>query len=551
MFFCCCPYVDEPLLQDDFSNALSFLSLKPNDFYQKQHLATLSELTQKGKRECRAVAVIMNQVTHSPKPCSMELCQLLFIMMSSSDLEVQRLTSLSLSNLSQINENKPIIASHGLESILKFTETKNQEIQANIMGLITNLVTDMEIKTQVTVKTLKQILDLLKSELKVIQNSIGALVNLTHIQKNRVLLMELQCLKYIFPLFSNLDEETVFYATAVITNMAVEKDFIQDDFPIQILINNLHPPTSLRIQTQSLYALRNLASCSNFQNMIIESGALKVICSHSNSQFYPLLSGSIALFRNLSICSLLTPRLKQLNLFDSMVQNLLNLCLYEGIIHSATISQLMATENIEITMEMIDEVQINSISSLRNLASSFLESKRLIVQKSVLDYLCLCVKRHSSSVALFEVGATIAVLASDAFCRRKLLQNNVLSLVVFLSKSEHIQVVSNAVAAFANLATKPTLVQNLCVSQMQSGLEKLLKSIDWPLLNLGLRCLEILIQLQDVKIQKELKNYRPLIEDLETQDWNREVNNCLYSTKQQKDAKQQAKVLFLKIKELL
>ncbi|KAJ1503504.1 Vacuolar protein 8, partial [Coelomomyces lativittatus] len=471
----------------------------------------------------RASAAIFAEITEkAPRVVDKNFLQPLCLLLHSSDEEVQRTASAAVGNLAILVENKnSIVEMNVVNRLLHLTASSCSEVQCNAAGCITNLVTDDSIKTKViNPPLLERLLTLTQvSDVRVSRNAIGALLNLTHSQSHRAMLLKAQAPYVLCHLLSHQDPDIIHYATTAISNMAVDdgvREMFADfsEFPslLPTLIQLLNSPTPLRLQTQATLALRNLASSSSFQQYTIHSPALPILISHTRSEYPPLLIAAVACLRNLSICEDLTYRLQNVSLLDSFLDNLVVLVKYDGRVQSSLVQQLLATDGTFVTQEEVDEVQLHVISTIRNLAASIMDNKRLLMQRHLIHvFMSLVTRGDVSPPVLCEIGAVIAVLASDHMCRRDMLQENALKLVQKLCETPNsLEVIANGIAALANLAMRPTslslFIELLQVpSNANEALGTLIMQSDLTFKHLGLHCLDQLLQIRDPQIHSLLK----------------------------------------------
>jgi hypothetical protein len=407
-----------------------------------------------------------------------------------------------------VAENKPsIVGLQIVDRLLQLTHATSSEVVANAVGCATNLVSGhAEMATDALIIRL---LDLaggrygpshltaakaasmtadsapnsVITDVRVVRNATGALLNLTHAASQRSRLADLEGVPVLIRLLSHSDPDVVYYATTAVSNLAVDaitrggalavhaSGYVTSSIGrgstpmISTLVAHLSPPTPLRLQTQAALALRNLASSTEFQHIILHApAAVAVLISHAQSEYPPLRLASIACLRNLSIAESMTPRLMALHLRDTFVVDVLvPLIRYDGRVASPLVHQLLATDGTVLTKAVADEIQGHAVSTLRNLAASSSENKRVILERGhVLESFAVVLSRSDTAEnVLCEIAAAIAVLATDDVCRMEMLVMgnhmgaDALHLLEGLCASQRsIEVMANGIAALANLAAR-------------------------------------------------------------------------------------------------
>ncbi|KNE61479.1 hypothetical protein AMAG_06300 [Allomyces macrogynus ATCC 38327] len=560
-------YVESLPFFADYAGATGpLLEHPPSDFFQGELLEVLNVLQSDATDipSGRAAALILANVTErEPLVVNETVVDILTSLLGFEDDEVQRAASAALGNLAVVAENKPSIVTDDIVlRLLALTESQSIEVQCNAVGCITNFLTDDETKSHITTPALvTSLISLTQADdVRVARNATGALLNLTHSATHRAMLVEpdvdalhetgaepaVDALAALIDLLRrHQDPEVVYYATTAVSNLAVDAstrarltDFDRYASLTPTLVGHLSPPTPLRLQTQAALALRNLASATVFQNLIVHSSALSVLIAHARSEYPPLRLAAAACLRNLSICDALPARLASLGLQDTFVNVLLALVSDRGIVQSNLVKQLLVTDGTVLTRQVTDEIRLHAASTLRNLAAADRDYKVRILRLGALDTFRRVLLMPASSgmppetptrtnslvvaettpllgalvedpgpagdamdpevyivnaAVQCEIGAAMAVLATDDKCRAEMLhpaQGHVVPLLEYLCRippslavamhddgnrdldalmpdsldpdmEGSIEVLANGVAALANLAQRPTDIESL------------------------------------------------------------------------------------------
>jgi vacuolar protein 8 len=195
---------------------------------------------------------------------------------------------------------------------------------------------------------------------------------------------------------------------------------------VQSLINLMDSPV-MKVQCQAALALRNLASDSNYQLEIVQSGGLPPLLRLLQSGYLPLILSSVACIRNISI----HPANESPIIEAGFLRPLIDLLAFDG----------------------NEEIQCHAISTLRNLAASSERNKRAIVEAGAVARIRDLVLVLPVSVQS-EMTAAVAVLALSDELKPQLLKMGICTVLIPLTNSESFEVQGNSAAAIGNLSSK-------------------------------------------------------------------------------------------------
>ena len=263
------------------------------------------------------------------------------------------------------------------------------------------------------------------------RNATGALLNMTHSEENRHLLVSAGAMSVLVSLLTSPDIDVQYYAATAISNLAVdESNRLKLSQTEPRLVNSLVlllDSNSLRVCSQAALALRNLASDSKYQLEIVQRGGLIPILRLLQSDNPVSVTSAAACIRNISI----HPENESI------------------IVESGFLTPLVHF----ISEPDNEEVQCHCISTLRNLAASSESNRRDIVLAGALEKFAEALPK-SSEIVQSEITACIAVLAlADEFATG-LRESGLFPLLIDLTKSSLVEVQGNAAAALGNISSR-------------------------------------------------------------------------------------------------
>jgi vacuolar protein 8 len=309
----------------------------------------------------------------------------------------------------------------------------NVEVQCNAVGCITNLATHEENKARIARSgALAPLTRLAKSkDMRVQRNATGALLNMTHSDDNRNQLVAAGAIPVLVSLLSSPDNDVQYYCTTALSNIAVDqanrKRLAQTETKLVQSLVHLMKGQAPKVQCQAALALRNLASDEKYQLDIVRAGGLAPLLGLLQSSYLPLQLSAVACIRNISIHPM-----NEAPIIDAgFLRPLVDL--------------LGSTDN--------EEIQCHAISTLRNLAASSDNNKKLVLEAGAVQK-CKEMVLNVPLTVQSEMTAAIAVLALSDDLKPQLLDLGVFDVLIPLTDSESIEVQGNSAAALGNLSSK-------------------------------------------------------------------------------------------------
>ncbi|KAK6167613.1 hypothetical protein SNE40_021596 [Patella caerulea] len=389
-------------------NLLSYLETESSQetILNEEHIRALSILTFSDNEELqRSAALCYTEIANRlHKPLTHRQTAPLVELLSSSDIQVQKISTLAMSNfiLNGPEENKDVLVHCGaLSPLIQLLYSRNTEVQCNTCGCLTSLATtDSTKQTIATENGINPLLRLLNSnDVRVQRNAAGAILNLTHLQSNRNELVDKGALPILILLLSSSDEEIQYYSSAALSNIAVNDihrimmvaignhDVIRD--LIKLLLSKKE-----KVKCQACYALRNLASDGDNQIWIVRFGVLEPLHKVIRNSKKETLGAAVGCLRNLSILKANEPAIVEQGFLP-------DLC---NILKSGTNS----------------ESQKHAAGILRNLVVG--DHLQAVIDNNCLDALTLClIDMDTKTSVLSEVTAVLAVMADENIIKKKLL----------------------------------------------------------------------------------------------------------------------------------
>ncbi len=406
------------------------------DFFGPGPLKALSILVYSNNLDLqRSAALAFAEITEKDvKAVGREVFKPILSLLKSTDSEVQRAACAALGNLAVNNDNKVLIVEMGgLQPLIKQMESLNTEVQCNAVGCITNLATQDDNKAKIAKSgALIPLTRLAKNkDLRVQRNATGALLNMTHSLENRQELVNAGAVPVLVSLLSSSDPDVQYYCTTALSNIAVDeinrKRLIQTEPRLVSQLVLLMDSQSPRIQCQATLALRNLASDPSYQLEIVRNGGLVHLVGLLKSTHQPLVLAAVACIRNISIHPLNEGLIVDAGFLDPLVKLL--------------------------DYKDCEEIQCHAVSTLRNLAASSEKNRLALLEANAVQKCKDLVLKTKGSVQS-EISACFAILALADDLKQKLLDLDIIDVLIPLTFSENNEVGGNSAAALANLCSR-------------------------------------------------------------------------------------------------
>ncbi|KAJ2889833.1 Vacuolar protein 8, partial [Coemansia aciculifera] len=377
------------------------------------------------------------------RPITAEALEPMLYLLQSAYVDVQHGASAALGNLARITENKRLIVSMGgLDLLVRQMLSPNTSAQINSVGCITNLAADEENKLVIARSgALVPLTRLARSkDQRVQRNATGALLNMTHRVELRQMLVEAGAVPVLVDLAgSATDEETQYYAVTALSNIAVDEGgrrflWESQQQPSQLtgmLVRALHRPLKIKIQTQIVLTLRNLACDPRYQAQVVEEGGLDVLLPLLQSSYTVLITSTCACLRNLSI--------------DSRNE--------EPIVSGGFLPELADL----IPQADEPDLQCHVISTIRNMAANSSTDKQAFIEAGLFDRIktALADPRTQTRV-VSELVAALSVFALNSQLWRPIVELGFCKLLVQVAtrRCENGEAEYNALLTLGTLASK-------------------------------------------------------------------------------------------------
>ncbi|KAF4795672.1 vacuolar protein 8-like protein [Turdus rufiventris] len=269
-------------------------------------LRTLSFSENPGLQQSAAL-YYLHMSQHMNIPLPVEHLEPFYALLSSADLEVQQMSSLSLVNfLLEGNINKELVVQMGLlEPILDLLESEDPTVQCNSCACMMILAVSESNREAIgAARGVTPLLSLAKSyDPRVQQNAVGAILNLTQSEKiQQVLCME-GALPVLALLLESPDSEVQYYSCASLSNVAANvqhhKALLRpgDRFLLRTLISLLSSSVDKCSEPPDLLCFPTPA---DIQAEMVAENALPKLCSLLASGSEDVRRASIALLWILS-----------------------------------------------------------------------------------------------------------------------------------------------------------------------------------------------------------------------------------------------------------
>ncbi|XP_043943045.1 vacuolar protein 8-like [Protopterus annectens] len=231
-------------------------------------------------------------------------------LLQSSDLEVQRMSSLSLVNLLvDENVNKELVVQLGLlEPMLELLESGDSVIQCNSCACVATLATsESNREAIISAEGIKTLLVLSKSyDPRIQQNAIGAILNLSRSEKARFVLHNEGAVPVLVLLLQSDDSEVQYYSSAALSNIATNP--LHHQAMLQVgngfllkMLQSLMSSSVEKVSCQACVCLRNLAVDGKTQTELVAMNILCQVKSLLTSSSEAIAEAAVGLLCTLSV----------------------------------------------------------------------------------------------------------------------------------------------------------------------------------------------------------------------------------------------------------
>ncbi|KAJ1651378.1 Vacuolar protein 8 [Dispira simplex] len=406
------------------------------NFFEGEPLRALTTLAFSDNVDLqRSAALAFSEISEiDVRPIERDALEPIMFLLQSQDSDVQCAASTAIGNLAVDPYNKLLIVQQGgVEQLIRLMMSPNVEAQCNAVGCITNLATHEENKSKIAKSgALVPLTRLARSnDIRVQRNATGALLNMTHSVENRQQLVTAGAIPVLVSLLSSTDPDVQYYCTTALSNIAVDassrKRLSSSEPKLVNSLIHLMDTASPKVQSQAALALRNLASDQYYQEAIVRSNGLPSLLRLLQSAMVPLIVSAVACIRNISIHPDNEAPIIDANFLPPLIQLL--------------------------TFRDNQEIQCHAISALRNLAASSDQNKRAIVDAGAIELIRDLVL-ECAPIVQGEMTAVLAVLSLSEELNERILQADILPILVQLTAQENPEVQGNSAAAIGNLAVR-------------------------------------------------------------------------------------------------
>ncbi|XP_069744431.1 uncharacterized protein [Narcine bancroftii] len=345
-------------------------------------------------------------------------------LLQSSDLEVQRKASLSLTNLlMEGNVNKETVVQIGLlEPILELLGSGDVTVQCNSCAIIATLaMSALNRETIASEGVINPFLVLAKSyEPRVQQNAVGAILNLSKSEKIQLLLCKEGALPVLILHLQSPDSEVQYYSCAALCNIASNprhhQSMIQigDGILLKMLLSLMSSPVE-KVCCQACDCLRNLSLNEDIQTDIVARNCL--------AQLRELLKFSNENGNEAALGLLKTLSENQSNM-DAIVS--------ENILH--TLGKLLLVHRASPGISYLAATIIHKLATSET-QQAIVDSQCAVALLQVLNYFSI------DSESLLHVAACIAELSKHETIRTQIIQeldvNKIVHLLMLTNQAEN------------------------------------------------------------------------------------------------------------------
>ncbi|XP_028676746.2 uncharacterized protein LOC114666167 [Erpetoichthys calabaricus] len=283
---------DQPLLNQQCLHALKTLSISENPKLQQSAAIYYLHISQQG-------------ITQLPS----KFLECYHALLQSHDLEVQKITSLSLVNLlTEEKVTKETVVQMGLlEPILELLGSGDQTVQCNSCACVAMLATSASNREAIVYAGgILPLLVLCKSyEPRVQQNAVGAILNLTRSETTREVLCKEGALPLLMILLQSPDSEIQYYSCAALSNIATCPGHhmallqVGNCFLLKTLLSLMLSSVE-KICCQSCCCLQNLSVNVHTQEDMVSMGCIKQLAAQLQSSSKAVWESAVTLLSSLS-----------------------------------------------------------------------------------------------------------------------------------------------------------------------------------------------------------------------------------------------------------
>ncbi|KAJ2001320.1 Vacuolar protein 8 [Coemansia thaxteri] len=435
----------QPLLGDRERHAVADLvKLFETDtrvnFYEGGPLKALTVLAHSDVHHLQlSAATAFGEISeYDVRAVTAEAVEPMLYLLQSPYADVQRGASAALGNLARVVENKRLIVKMGgLQQLIRQMLSSSTEAQINSVGCITNLAADEENKLAIAKSgALVPLTRLARSkDQRVQRNATGALLNMTHRAELRHMLIEAGSVSVLVDLIASADEETQYYAMTALSNIAVDssgRDVLWESHSglVDVLVKALHRPHKIKLQSQIVLTLRNLACDTRYQIQIVERGGLEAMLPLLQSSYTLLITSTTACLRNISI--------------EAGNE--------EAIINAGFLAELVDL----IPQADEPELQCHAISTVRNMAANSGTDKQVFVELGLFDRVKAALSdSRTQPKVVCELVAALSVFALNDKLWRPIVELGLCRLLVQVAtRSRNVEAEYSASLALGTLAGK-------------------------------------------------------------------------------------------------
>ncbi|XP_015204180.2 uncharacterized protein [Lepisosteus oculatus] len=311
----------------------------------------------------RSAAIYYLHISQQLKtPLPTEFLEPYNALLQSSDLEVQRIASLSLVNLLvEENVNKELVVELDMvDPILELLQSGDHTVQCNSCACVATLATsDSNREAIVSAGGVLPVLVLTKSyDPRVQQNAVGAILNLTRSESSLSVLCREGALPVLALLLQSADSEIQYYSCSALTNIATKPEYhrtmlqIGDCFLLKALLS-LMSSSVQKNSCQACRCLTNLCVKVSTQEELVSLGCVPRLRDMLQSSTEPVAEAAVTLLCALSETSPNREVIVEEGLLKTLGELLLHHKTYSTVLsHSAiTIHNLSLSDNAQVVID--------------------------------------------------------------------------------------------------------------------------------------------------------------------------------------------------------
>ncbi|XP_069090766.1 uncharacterized protein [Pleurodeles waltl] len=261
------------------------------------------------QHEKRAAREFLRHLEKVNTPLPEDYLEPYHALLQSSDLEVQRMSSLSLVNfLLEGNVKKEVVVEVGLlEPVLELLESDDAAVQCNSCACIMTLASSESNQDTIgSAGAIVPLLSLAKSyDPRVQQNAVGAILNLTYSERIQQILCQEGALPVLTILLQSSDSEVQYYSCSALSKIASNPEHhkamlhVGDRFLLRMLLSLMSSSVD-KVVCQSCLCLRNLAESGDTKADLVEMKILPPLLLLLDSDNKEVQQASITLLCSLS-----------------------------------------------------------------------------------------------------------------------------------------------------------------------------------------------------------------------------------------------------------